>query len=222
MMSFKNIALFGAPGCGKGTQSALIKKEFNFYHLSTGDLLREIKSDTTSPFFEEINAKISSGELVGDDIIFKIVESKILEVSTKSHFQGIIFDGFPRNLNQAKFLILTLNKMNMNLDFAFIFNISFQSVIDRILNRFTCLKCGAVYNAKSKLPKISNVCDECEAQDSFSKRSDDTEEVIKNRLDIFNQNMDLIKDFFIDKCVEIDASLNTEEIFNNIKKTLAK
>lgn len=217
---FLNIALFGAPGCGKGTQSALLKKEYNLYHLSTGDLLREIKQDQTSPFYEEINSKITSGQLVSDDIIFKIVENKIKEIISGGKFAGIIFDGFPRNLTQGEFLMEVLSKMNLKLDYAFILNVSLEIVVDRILNRFTCVKCGAVYNTKSKSPIESNKCDECGAIDSFSRRSDDTEEVIKNRLDIFNSNMVVIKNLLGNICIDIDASQPAKEIFETIKKHL--
>ena len=215
-----NIALFGAPGCGKGTQSALLKKEYNLYHLSTGDLLREIRQDKTSPFFEEINEKILTGKLVSDEIIFKIVENKIKEINIEGNFSGIIFDGFPRNLSQGEFLIEVLSKMNLQLDYAFILNVSLEIVVDRILNRFTCTKCGAVYNTKSKPPIAANKCDECGGIDSFSKRSDDTEDVIKNRLDIFNANMMVVKNLLGSICVDIDASRPAKEIFETIKKHL--
>jgi len=215
-----NIALFGAPGCGKGTQSALLKKEYNLYHLSTGDLLREIRQEKTSVFYEEINSKILSGQLVTDDIIFKIVKSKIKEINNEGKFAGIIFDGFPRNLSQGKFLMEALSIMNLKLDYAFILNVSLEIVVDRILNRFNCIKCGAVYNAKSKPPIESNKCDECGAIDSFSKRNDDTEEVIKNRLDVFKSNMMVIKNLLGDVCIDIDASQPTKEIFEAIKKHL--
>lgn len=221
-MSFLNIALFGAPGCGKGTQSLLLKKEYNLYHLSTGDLLREIRQDESSEFFAEINHKISIGELVNDEIIFKIVESKINEIVQNKKFSGIIFDGFPRNVTQSEFLLNTLLKFGFKLNYAFVLNVSFEVVVDRILNRFTCVKCGAVYNYKTKLPKVENKCNECSAIDSFSKRNDDTEEVIKNRLNVFNDNMFAMKKLLGKDCVDIDANLSSEEIFETIKKVLAK
>lgn len=219
-MSFLNILLFGAPGSGKGTQSKMLASKFNLFHLSTGDLLREAKNNPSSLFFKEINEKMSKGELVNDEIIYGIVAEKI-SIVKNSDYSGIIFDGFPRNLEQAKFLEKELGKNSITEKEIFILDVSEDVVIDRILNRFTCKKCGEVYNKISKKPASANKCDVCNAENSFSDRIDDTPEVIKNRLQIFNQNMKPIIDFY--KNVQfIDASLPEAEIFKIFEKTLAK
>jgi adenylate kinase len=219
-MTFANIVLFGAPGSGKGTQSKKLAIEFNLLHLSTGDLLREVKNDKSSPFFNEVNEKISKGELVNDEILFKIVSSKILEIKNDSKFNGIIFDGFPRNVNQAKFLDEELGKISQSKTFVFNFNINPESVVSRILNRFTCSKCGEVYNKLNKMPHQLNTCDSCKAQNTFSDRVDDTEEVIKNRLQVFEKNMIEIKSFYKSHIIEIDASLDPNSVYEILKKSL--
>ena len=219
-MSFLNILLFGAPGSGKGTQSKMLASEYNLFHLSTGDLLREAKNDPLSSFFKEINEKMSKGELVSDDIIYNIVAEKITFIKN-SNFKGIIFDGFPRNISQAEFLEKELIKNNISEKEIFILEVSEGVVIDRILNRFTCAKCGAVYNRVSKQPTQLNKCDLCKAENSFSDRVDDTPEIIKNRLHIFNQNMKPLMNLY--KSINIiDASKDSEEIFQICKKILEK
>jgi adenylate kinase len=219
-MSFINIILFGAPGSGKGTQSKILSQDFNLFHLSTGDLLREVKSDVNSVFHSQVSEKMAKGELVNDEIIFGIVSNKINQIKTEKKFDGIIFDGFPRNVTQAKFLNDELKKFNFPNPFVFILNISFEAVVNRILNRFTCSNCGAIYNKVSKPPKREEFCDVCNIKNSFSDRVDDTPDVIKNRLEIFEKNMKNLKEFYANQASEIDASLNSKEVFNILKKKL--
>lgn len=219
-MAFINIILFGAPGSGKGTQSKILSKEFNLFHLSTGDLLREVKSDIKSEFYSQVNEKMAKGELVNDEIIFGIVSNKINRIKEEKIFNGIIFDGFPRNVMQAKFLNDELNRFNLPNPTVCILNISFDAVVDRILNRFTCSNCGEIYNKVSKPPKKEEFCDICNIKNSFSDRVDDTPEVIKNRLEIFDKNMKDLKEFYGDYASEVDASLSSKEVFNILKKKL--
>lgn len=221
-MEFLNILIFGAPGSGKGTQSKMIASHFNLFHLSTGDLLRDIRDDKSSQFYLLVKEKMSSGELVSDEIIQKIVSDKIKFIRSSLIYKGIIFDGFPRNILQAEFLAQEFEKSNITISKVFILNVDEETVINRMLNRFSCSKCGAVYNAVSKPPLFANICDVCMATNSFSDRIDDTPEVIRNRLAIFNTNMESIRDYYRDYIFEVDASGSPEEIFNNIKKHLAK
>ena len=220
MSSFFNVILFGAPGSGKGTQSKFLIDNYNLFHLSTGDLLREVRNNTSSAFFHEVNDKMSKGELVSDDIIYGIVSEKIVNIKN-SNYSGIIFDGFPRNLAQAEFLENELKKNNINNKSIFLLDVNEEVVIDRVLNRFTCSKCQTLYNKISKKPKIEGICDVCGAKESFTDRVDDTPEVIKNRLKIFNSNMKPILEFYKNVNI-IEASLPSVTIFEIIKKTLAK
>ena len=219
-MTFLNIILFGAPGSGKGTQSKILATNLNLFHLSTGDLLREVKTNPSSPFFTEINEKISKGELVSDEILFKIVSDKISNIKTEGKFNGIIFDGFPRNITQAQFLNTELAKFNMGNPIVFNFKINYDEVARRILKRFTCSKCGEVYNKISKMPKNLEICDNCGAKHSFLDRVDDTPDIIKNRLEVFEKNMQILQKFYDKGLIEVDASLEPTDIYNILKKTL--
>jgi adenylate kinase len=219
-MEFRNIILFGAPGSGKGTQSKMLCENFNVFHLSTGDLLREAKNDTNSKFYSQVNEKMARGELVSDDILFEIVSNKIEKIKNEGRFNGIIFDGFPRNISQAQFLSNELIKFGLQEPIVCILKISFDVVVDRILNRFTCSKCGEIYNKISKKPKQENICDACNSKDSFLDRVDDTPDVIQNRLKVFEENMKKLKEFYGVQAFEVDASLKSEEVFNILKKKL--
>jgi adenylate kinase len=221
-MDFINIIIFGAPGCGKGTQSILLQEQYKLYHLSTGDLLREIKQDPSSPFYSVIQEKMAKGELVNDEILYGIVSVKIKNIMKEEKYKGIIFDGFPRTIEQAEFLKRELESNNISNSRIFLLSAAEEIVIDRILNRFTCTNCGAVYNKVSKLPKIKDTCDSCSLKNVFSARVDDTPEVIKNRLKVFNENMEKIQSYYGREMVTIDASLESKEVFINIKKTLEK
>lgn len=221
-MNFKNVLIFGAPGCGKGTQSILISTTYNLLHLSTGDLLREVRLNRISAFYEQVNEKMSKGELVGDDILYGIVSSKISETIGSGMHNGIIYDGFPRNDKQADFLTKELENYSLKIDIAIFLDASEEIVVERVINRFSCSNCAAVYNKLYKPPKVEGICDVCHSINSFDYRVDDTVEIIKNRLNIFNQNIKPLKDYYSECSFEVDASLSSDKVFEKIKKILEK
>ena len=128
-----NIVIFGPPGAGKGTQSKFIVNKFNLYQLSTGDLLRnEIKKKTQ--LGSKISSIINSGELVSDEIVTNLIEKFI---SNSDYKNKIIFDGYPRNLNQAKNLDNLLKKYNQKIDIVLKLSVSLETIKKRILERRT-------------------------------------------------------------------------------------
>ena len=144
-----NIILFGPPGAGKGTQADNIVKNFNLYKISTGDLLREeIKKSTD--LGKKIKTKIDQGLLVSDDIMNSLI-IKIL--SRKKNINGLIFDGYPRNLNQAKSLDSLIKKYNQKISYALSLNVDKETIIKRVLGRLICTKCGLTFNKYFNPPK---------------------------------------------------------------------
>ena len=126
-----NIIIFGPPGAGKGTQSKFIEKKYNLLQLSTGELLRnEIKNKTQLGL--EISSIINSGDLVSDDIVSKLIEKYI---SFQKNKQRLIFDGYPRNLDQAKNLDKLLKKYNQQIDIVLKLSVSLETIKKRITER---------------------------------------------------------------------------------------
>ena len=137
-----NIILFGPPGVGKGTQADNMVKNFNLYKISTGDLVREeIKKNTD--LGRKIKSEIDQGLLLSDDIISDLIV-KIL--SNKKNINGLVFDGYPRNLNQVRNLYILIKKYNQKISCALSLKVDQEIIIKRILGRQVCSKCGLIFN----------------------------------------------------------------------------
>ena len=158
-----NIIIFGPPGAGKGTQSKFIVNKFNLYQLSTGDLLRkEIKNKTK--LGSEISSIINSGELVSDNIVSNLIEKF---VSNEKYKHKIIFDGYPRTLNQAKNLDDLLKKYKQKIDIVLKLSVSLETVKKRILERQT-----------------------------QEKRADDNEEIAIKRYKTYEKSSEPVVDYY--------------------------
>ena len=118
----KRIVLLGPPGCGKGTQSKILVNKFGFFQLSTGDLLREQTTNKNSPYGQEISDIMKRGDLVTDEIVINLIIDKVLNLKDKN----VIFDGFPRNLNQAIVLDESLKEISIELDYSILFEFDFK------------------------------------------------------------------------------------------------
>ena len=126
-----NLVIFGPPGAGKGTQSKFIVKKFNMFQLSTGEFLRKEMSENTS-IGKRISSVINAGNLVSDQIVSDLIEKII---SKNEYKNRIIFDGYPRNINQAKNLDYLLNKYKQKIDIVLKLSVSLETIKKRILER---------------------------------------------------------------------------------------
>ena len=211
-----NIILFGPPGAGKGTQADNIIKNFNLHKVSTGDLLRnEIKNNTK--LSNKIKSIIENGSLVPDDIINSLI-AKIL--SDKKFYNRLIFDGYPRNLSQAKNLNLLLKQFNQKISCVLCLNVDKESIIKRILGRQTCTNCGLIFNeyfypASSK----NHSCD----PKFLNKRSDDNEKTILNRFETYLNKTLPILDFYKEQNLlyHINGMTEIDQIFDKIRSIIA-
>lgn len=211
-----NIVFIGAPGSGKGTQSKQFIEKYNFVQLSTGDLLRTaIASETI--FGLEAKAFMDKGMLVTDNIMIGIVDNFLNSIKNVS----VIFDGFPRTVEQAKSLKLMLDEKNKSIKKVFYFKINTSILIDRLTGRRVCLKCGDIYHIVNKPSKIENTCDSCGA--NLIHRSDDNEDVIIERLTQFEKNTGPTIEYYrsAGMLAEIDSSLNPDLVFKQIQKELS-
>ncbi len=204
------LIFFGAPGSGKGTQAKKLVETHNFFHLSTGDLLRECKNDTNHPLHSIISTKMSKGELIGDDIVNDIVSHKLEQLQGKS----IIFDGYPRTVNQAEFLDSELQKYGNKIASVLVFEINPDVVVNRIVNRKVCKRCGAIFNLLSSPPKEKDACDVCAGV--LETRTDDNEETIRNRIKIYNESSASLLKYYSNIVHTVDASQNTDDIYKDI------
>ena len=207
-----NIILSGLPGVGKGTQADNIVKNFNLYKISTGDLLREeIKKSTD--LGKKIKTKIDQGLLVSDDLINNLMV-KIL--SSKKNINDLIFDGYPRNLNQAKSLDSLIKKYNQKISYALSLNVDKETIIKRVLGRLICTKCGLTFNKYFNPPKKEKY--NCRLN-YLKERSDDSEKTIKNRIGIYTNKTLPILDYYEDQKIlhKIDATGEINKIYDEIR-----
>lgn len=179
----KVIILMGAPGSGKGSNAKILEKRLNIPQLSTGDILRE-EVDKKTNLGVQITKIINEGKLVSDNVMVDLIENRIKEEDCK---YGFILDGFPRTLSQADQLDKLFAKNGINDYIVVELVVNEDIIIKRVLGRYTCAKCGAIYNEYFSKPKVNNVCDIC-GGDTFAKRSDDNEQIIVNRISIYNKN----------------------------------
>ena len=172
-----HIVLTGAPGCGKGTQARLLKERVAICHLSTGEMLRA-EAQTGSQLGLEIKALIDGGNLVPDEMIIRMLEKRIEQEDCAN---GFILDGFPRTLPQAEVLAEMLDKKGITLDAVVEIQVPDEIIMERILGRYSCMKCGHGYHDKHQKPKVYGVCDECGGTE-FYRRIDDNRTTVQNRL----------------------------------------
>lgn len=206
------IVLMGAPGSGKGTVSSFLSKKHKFSHISTGDLIRnEIKLG--GDLARKINEITLEGKLVPDEIINEILRKNVLnELKNKN---DIVLDGYPRNIEQAKFL-----ESVAKVDYVININVDLDVITKRILGRRTCSKCNYIYNVFFNKPKVENICDF--DGNALTQRVDDNEETIKNRITVYKKNSESLEKFYKEKNIlfEIDGNCGSEEVEQKIESIL--
>ncbi len=203
----KAIILLGAPGAGKGTIAEGIKSATDYVHVSTGDMLRAaVKAGR--PVGLEAKSFMEKGELVPDNVIMKIVTERLEEGRADAHY---MFDGFPRTTEQARMLDEVLRSHGGRVEQVFLLDVPREVLVDRLSGRRVCKNCGAVYHIRNIPSKVAGVCDLCKGP--LYQRSDDTEETVLNRLEVFKKQTRSLIDYYEDKKVlfRVDAGKKKEE-----------
>jgi len=174
------LILLGPPGAGKGTQAKRLSASLGVPQLSTGDMLRaEVAAG--SPLGQKVKAVMAAGKLVSDDILIDLVASRIDQPDCRN---GFILDGFPRSLPQAEALDRMLTERKAKIDRVIELKVDVEALVERIVGRFTCAKCGAGYHDKFHRPKKDGVCDQCGSTE-FARRADDKEDKVRTRMDAY-------------------------------------
>lgn len=209
--------IFGPPGAGKGTYASRLAERLDIAAISTGDIFREeIKQKTT--LGEKVEDFLNRGELVPDEIVIEVLKDRISRPDSE---RGFILDGFPRTVEQAK----ALDEIT-EIDAIIRLIVPEWVIIERLSNRRTCRKCGAIYNVKYLKPKKAGICDKCGGE--LYQREDDKPEVVRERLRVYEaQTQPLIEYYrgkipFVDiecKSVEIPPKVIVEKIIKELHKS---
>ena len=217
-----NIVFLGPPGCGKGTQGDFLVYNANYFKVSLGDVLRNYRQDSTKLHHKEINELMDTGKLLPDSIVNSVAEDYVLDHKNEQNF---LMDGYPRSLNQAEYLDKIFAKINQNINFAIFFDISLDTLVGRLQNRFMCKKCGAIYNKITQKPKIEGKCDICNSEDFTFRKDDEAIDVIKTRFEEYNLITKPVLDYYkIENKLEtiIMDDMNPKEIHTLVMKLLNK
>jgi adenylate kinase len=215
-MPKKNIILLGPPGSGKGTQSIKLQNDFCYCQLSTGDLLREaVKNKTTSGL--KAKEAMDKGQLVSDDIVNEIL---INAVRSPQCERGIIFDGYPRNSDQAETLNNLLSKEGRKLDKVIELKVNEDELFDRVEGRRVHLASGRTYHVKYNPPK-QDMTDDITGE-PLVHRNDDKKEVLKDRLEVYNKKTAPVSTYYASKGLlqSINAMKAIDQVYGDIKNIL--
>lgn len=210
-----NIALFGPPGAGKGTQAKELSKHYDIPHISTGDILRANVRDGT-----ELGLKakqyMDKGELVPDEVLIGLIRNRLTEPDCK---KGYLLDGYPRTIPQADALTDILKEIKKPLDAVINIEVSDEELVKRLGGRRSCT-CGESYHVMFNPPEKEGVCDACGAR--LYQRDDDKEEVIRQRLTVYNEKTKPLIDYYDNAglLVNIDGTGSVDSVFADVCKVM--
>ena len=211
----QDIILIAPPAAGKGTQAKLLSSKYQIPHISTGDLLRV----ATGELGDIVKKTMESGALVSDDLVLKLLEERISKEDCQN---GIILDGFPRNVSQAESYMKLLEKLNRPLGYVIYLDASKEVTQKRIVGRLSCPTCGAVYNDQidDNKPKKFGTCDICNGP--LTKRSDDNLETFLKRYQTYMNETYPLLDYFRSKgkLFTVGSGISKERTLSEIEKII--
>lgn len=187
------IILLGPPGAGKGTQAKSLAQELNLPHISTGDILRQNVKEQTE-LGKAARDFMDKGLLVPDQLMAEMLKQRFNQTDTK---KGFILDGYPRNLNQAETLERLLSQRNTDINLVVYLDTSDGVIIQRLTGRLVCNVCAANFHIKNMPPKVKGACDSCSGE--LIQRSDDTEETVKMRLEVYKKEISPLLEYYAAK-----------------------
>ena len=210
--SMDNLILLGAPGSGKGTQSAKLVELQSYSHISTGNLLRdEIAKE--SDLGVKVKEVMKSGQLVSDELVIELLSSN-LDLAQSAY----IFDGYPRNIDQAKTLTSLLGSYPFK---AIFFKLDTEILVERLGSRRVTKDGKYIYNLTTNPPKTAGVCDV--TGEALLQRDDDRAEVVRKRMEVYEKTINPVLEYYrqLDKLIEIDANNSLEEVYSELMEKLS-
>lgn len=210
------LIMLGAPGTGKGTVASILSKELGIVSVSTGDIFRKAIAESTQ-LGKEAEEYISKGALVPDELTIKVIEERLLEPDLE---KGVILDGFPRTKYQAESLEKFLTEHGREVTKVINLVTPEDEIVERIVGRRICSnqECKAVFNLKINPPKVEGICDKCGGE--LIHRKDDTEEVIKNRIETYHKETAPIEQFYEERGKLYSTQISSR--INRLAKEVAK
>lgn len=214
-----NLILLGPPGAGKGTQAKELSTKHGLVQLSTGDMLRAAAKAGTKMGLEA-KALMDKGELVSDAIVIKIISERI---DLPDCVNGFILDGFPRTLNQAAALDQMLKDKQCNLDAVIELRVDYSRLVERIVGRYACAKCGEGYHDRFKRPKVRQACDVCGSAE-FTRRADDNAETVTTRMLAYYRDTSPLVGYYFCKgwLRSVDGMAPIDQVAGEIESIVAK
>jgi adenylate kinase len=205
------IILLGPPGAGKGTQARKIGLALNFPQISTGEMLRQALKNKTE-LGQKAQAFMESGGLVPDDLVDAIVRERL---AREDCIGGFILDGYPRTLGQAESLRALFTETGTQ-GLTIGIRASDEALVGRLAGRWMCLGCGKIFNARSNPSEAGDSCDECGTK--LIMRKDDTESVVRERLQVYRRETEPLIHYFKDRdsYAEVDGEMAMDAIFADI------
>ena len=185
-----NLVLFGPPGAGKGTQAQFLSENFSIPQISTGDMLRSAVK-AKSPIGLEAKAVMEAGGLVSDSIVLNLVKDRL---SKNDCLKGFVLDGFPRTIAQAEVLLEMLDNMSKNIEHVISIELEHAEIVKRLSGRRTCSACGKGFHIFYNAAKVGGICDFCGSD--LIQREDDSEQTVKNRLEVYDQQTAPLKAYY--------------------------
>ena len=208
------VVFLGAPGAGKGTQASVVAQKLGVPHIATGDLFRQaVEKGTKLGLLAK--SYMEKGALVPDEVTIQMLSERLAQPDCK---QGCVFDGFPRTLDQAKALDGVMAKLKSKIDKAIDIEVPDADLLKRLGGRWICRKCQTPYHEVFSPPKMKGTCDKCGGE--LYQRADDNEETIKNRLKVYHSQTTPILDFYKDKLVKIDGTVEIAKVTEQIVKAM--
>jgi adenylate kinase len=210
------LIFLGPPGSGKGTQAKLLAQNLNLDHISTGDILRKAISENTE-LGNTAKLFMDAGQYVPDDIVLGLIKEEL----TKRE-KGFIFDGFPRTLPQAEGLDMVLKELGMGITKVINLALDDASIVKRLTARRVCKANGHEFNLITKPPQKEGICDLCGSE--LYKRTDDSADVINNRLEVYHEKTQPVEDFYRSRglLIDVDGNKGFEEVYSSVADAVTK